>query len=346
LLWLMSVSHLRVWAEGMLVFHAVMVMQASRSVVLLMGIFVVLLSGTVESKPNTKRSRIRAVKNWGYQLQGRNGRRLKAEDLAKSSFDLLVVDYANGDRPWTAKEVEKIARKPDGSRRIVLAYLSIGEAENYRYYWKKAWKDQKPEFLADANEDWAGNFKVRYWLESWQDIIVGKGTRNRSYLDKIVGAGFDGVYLDIVDAYEFFGPDGEEPEQTNAAQLMCQLLARIGHRARVHHKRPGFLLVPQNGATIIDELSDTRADAYLDIVDGIGAEDSFFFGRADHNNPLRPQKETIRALSRFRKHKLPVFAVDYITQPKLARKFVQLALDKKFLPYVGHRELDRLVKQP
>ncbi len=321
-------------------------MQASRSIALLLWVFVVLMPGTAESKPGTKRSRIRAVKNWGYQLQGRNGRRLSTQDLAKSTFDLLVIDYANGERAWTAKDVEQIARKPDGSRRIVLAYLSIGEAEDYRYYWKKAWKNEKPKFLADANKDWAGNFKVRYWLDSWQDIIVGKGSRNNSYLDKIVEAGFDGVYLDIVDAYEFFGPDGEEPEQANAAQLMCQLLARIGHRARVHHKRPGFLLVPQNGATIIDELSDTSADAYLKIVDGIGAEDSFFFGNADHNNPLRPQKETIRALSRFRKRKLPVFAVDYLTRSKLAHKFVQLALDKKFLPYVGHRELDRLVEQP
>ncbi|MBL4637110.1 MAG: endo alpha-1,4 polygalactosaminidase [Kofleriaceae bacterium] len=342
----MSVPGLRVWAGDHASIRVVMVMQASRSIVLLMGIFMVLLSGTVESKPNTKRSRIRAVKSWGYQLQGRNGKRLKTRDLAKSEADLLVIDYANGERPWTAKDVEKIARKPDGSRRIVLAYLSIGEAEDYRYYWKKAWKTEKPDFLADANEDWAGNFKVRYWLDSWQKIIIGKGSRNNSYLDRIVEAGFDGVYLDIVDAYEFFGPDGEQPEQKNAAQLMCQLLARIGHRARVHHKRPGFLLVPQNGATIIDELSDTSADAYLDIVDGIGAEDSFFFGRADHNNPLRPQKETIRALSRFRQHKLPVFAVDYLTRPKLARKFVRLALDKKFLPYVGHRELDRLVEQP
>jgi len=42
------------------------------------------------------------------------------------------------------------------------------------------------------------------------------GQKNDSYLDKIVDAGFDGVYLDIVKAYEYFGPDGDESEQAEA----------------------------------------------------------------------------------------------------------------------------------
>lgn len=35
----------------------------------------------------------------------------------------------------------------------------------------------------------------------WQTIIYGQ---EDSYVARIVGAGFDGIYLDIIDAFEFF----------------------------------------------------------------------------------------------------------------------------------------------
>jgi cysteinyl-tRNA synthetase len=42
---------------------------------------------------------------------------------------------------------------------------------------------------------------VRYWDKTWQNIIYGN---NDTYLKKIIDAGFDGVYLDVVDAFEYF----------------------------------------------------------------------------------------------------------------------------------------------
>ncbi|TAN37800.1 MAG: hypothetical protein EPN23_04615 [Verrucomicrobia bacterium] len=43
------------------------------------------------------------------------------------------------------------------------AYLSIGEAGDYRGYWEKEWSAQPPTWLGAENPDWKGNFKVRYW---------------------------------------------------------------------------------------------------------------------------------------------------------------------------------------
>ena len=51
------------------------------------------------------------------------------------------------------------------------------------------------------NPNWAGNFKVKYWNTEWQNIIYGN---DNSYLKKILNAGFDGVYLDIIDAFEYY----------------------------------------------------------------------------------------------------------------------------------------------
>lgn len=84
---------------------------------------------------------------------------------------------------------------------MVIAYMSIGEAEEYRYYWNENWSEGSPEWLEKENPQWDGNYKVRYWNKNWQDIIFGTES---SYVKKILDAGFDGAYLDIVDAYEYY----------------------------------------------------------------------------------------------------------------------------------------------
>ncbi|NOX86519.1 MAG: hypothetical protein GXO86_11260, partial [Chlorobi bacterium] len=82
-----------------------------------------------------------------------------------------------------------------------VCYMSIGEAEDYRYYWQPDWKPGNPSWLDKENPDWEGNYKVKYWDKGWQGIIFGN---DGSYLKKILDAGFDGVYLDIIDAFEYF----------------------------------------------------------------------------------------------------------------------------------------------
>jgi cysteinyl-tRNA synthetase len=79
--------------------------------------------------------------------------------------------------------------------------MSIGEAEDYRFYWDESWNTDEPEWLEAENPDWEGNYKVRYWNSYWKSIIYGS---QDAYLDKILAKGFDGVYLDIIDAFEYF----------------------------------------------------------------------------------------------------------------------------------------------
>lgn len=84
---------------------------------------------------------------------------------------------------------------------MVCAYMSVGEAEDYRDYWQQSWNDKRPPWISEMNKEWEGNYKVMYWTKSWRDILFGS---EDSYLDKILSAGFDGVYLDVVDAYEYY----------------------------------------------------------------------------------------------------------------------------------------------
>lgn len=122
--------------------------------------------------------------------------------VSATNYDLLVLDlFFEDDMAFTAAEVERLKQKANGGKRLVICYMSIGEAEDYCYYWQSEWKRDKPAWLARENPEWQGNYKVRYWDPAWQEIICGAGD---SYLNRILAAGFDGVYLDIIDAFEYF----------------------------------------------------------------------------------------------------------------------------------------------
>jgi cysteinyl-tRNA synthetase len=282
-------------------------------------------------------SGLSAVHSWGYQLQPKEGARLDLPALAKSPFDLLVIDYADGDRPLTAGEVAKLkARAGTAEPRVVLAYLSIGEAEDYRFYWEPSWKSHPPAFVARQNPGWRGNFKVRFWDPAWQKIVL-------AYLDRIIDAGFDGAYLDIIDAYEFFGPEGTLRERPTAAKDMRAFVERLAAHARVERgrDRPRFYIVPQNGSGVIDDAPRAERDAYLAAIDAVGAEDTFF-----DDDKARVERGALERLLRYQSAGKPILAVDYPTDPAHQKRFVELAKKHGFIPYAGCRELDRLLRQP
>lgn len=129
----------------------------------------------------------------------------KAEFIATldaTNYDLFIIDaYDAEGNLLTTSDLAALQTKPGGGSRLVIAYMSIGEAEEYRYYWDPLWDTNRPVWLLSENPDWPGNFKVFYWDPEWQAIIFGN---DNSYAKKILDAGFDGVYLDLIDAYEYF----------------------------------------------------------------------------------------------------------------------------------------------
>ena len=101
-------------------------------------------------KFSTKRQFIDALKNTDYAM------------------DLFHFEIA-----YTASEIRELKTKRNGGKRLVICYMSIGEAEDYRYYWNGAWKTDKPAWLAGENPHWKGNYVVKYWDTDWQKIITG-----------------------------------------------------------------------------------------------------------------------------------------------------------------------------
>jgi cysteinyl-tRNA synthetase len=146
---------------------------------------------------------IYSVQNFLYLINSENfetkGQFIKA--ISATYYDLVIIDLFHFEEAYTKEEISMLQKKPNGNRRLVVCYMSIGEAEDYRYYWKDEWKQTPPLWLGSENPDWKGNYKVEYWNDEWQHIIYGSAD---SYLNRILSAGFDGVWLDLVDAYEYY----------------------------------------------------------------------------------------------------------------------------------------------
>ncbi len=121
--------------------------------------------------------------------------------IKTTNYDMIIMDCFFEGEEYTTSEINELKVKASGSTRLVVSYLSIGEAEDYRYYWDQNWITHPPEWLDQENNYWPGNYHVKYWEKQWQDIIFGN---DNSYLKKIINSGFDGVYLDIIDGFEYY----------------------------------------------------------------------------------------------------------------------------------------------
>lgn len=117
--------------------------------------------------------------------------------LSKTNYDVLIIEPSLNGKFFSKEQIEKLKYKATGSRRLVIAYFSIGEAEDYRSYWKVEWNSKFPDWIEAKNENWEGNFIVKYWSSQWKEIV-------KSYQKRLDSIGVDGYYLDTIDSFYYF----------------------------------------------------------------------------------------------------------------------------------------------
>ena len=254
-----------------------------------------------------------------YQLQNYD-----LQALADTKADLYIIDYSwEGDEEtrFTTTELDSIRSTNETE---ILAYMSIGEAEDYRWYWQNIWESNPPSWLGDTNPDWEGNYKVRYWEPEWQTIVY-------QYLDKVLDSGFDGVYLDIIDAYEYWGPDGESyTDRSTAEQEMVDFVIAISEYTKAIN--PDFKVYPQNGEAL------GVHPEYIAAIDGIGREDVWY----NDNLPQNDTDTTLTYLTLFSEAGKHVIIIDYPTEEILILNFIEQAETLGYSWYPGNRELDTI----
>jgi cysteinyl-tRNA synthetase len=276
------------------------------------------------------------AKTWGYQLQKVRPR------LVPAGIDVLVVDYSrdgSADAEFTPTMIEMLRRRPDGRPRIVLCYMSIGEAEDYRYYWWSHWRIKSPAWLGRENKQWKGNYPVRFWDRDWQRLIVEPDPSyiarlveanlswRKPYLDRILEMGFDGVYLDRVDVFQEW-----EKSRRSARTDMVRFVTALSRYAKA--RKPGFLVVPQNAEELL------MSPAYRKAIDGIAKEDLYFgVGGDGVVNDREEAAKSLELLAHAKAAGLPVLVVEYLVRAE-QRLEAQREIERQgFIPLFADRAL-------
>jgi cysteinyl-tRNA synthetase len=261
----------------------------SKELIFITGIFIVLISFLFI--PKKEIIEVPVI----YQINGPNIDNIIRNYRPK----FLIIDYSkdgSDEKKFTHYEINKLKNL----NIIPLAYLSIGEAEDYRYYWDKNWNENPPEWLYNENSKWPGNYKVKYWYDEWKNIIF-------DYLDKIIDQGFMGVYIDLVDSYKFWAENGYDIEST--ASEMIKFVIEIAEYAR--KKNPVFLIVPQNAEDI---LKFDYNDNYLNTISGIGVESLFY--KKTNKRSEKYVKNRLKYILKVKNSGKFVLVTDYIYDPK------------------------------
>jgi len=294
--------------------------------------------------------------DWLYQLQEADPTEIEATD-----FDIAVIDYSKDGEEAGRYSAGEIAILKSGSTftRQVVAYLSIGEAEDYRYYFEPSWvsfiekqpDSSAPCWLARTNPDWEGNYKVQYWSEDWQQIVL-------AYLDRIIDDGFDGVYLDIIDAFEYWSDrnngEGYYISEREAAVRMINFVKRLAYHARFIRGKTDFLVIPQNGERLLSYDSGIDylgADDYLNTISGIGVEDLYYDETTSVSPSITAAREVL--INEVQDAGKKVLVVDYVDQGSrpvgsTVTDFLDKAATDGYLPYAARtdRELDEINSFP
>jgi len=314
------------------------------------------------------------VTYWAYQIQDitQPG---AVDALIASHYDMLVLeptrtDWSSDDKNFDTRGMVarlKNSLAHDGvHRKLVIAYVDIGQAENWRWYWTwqpTDWDCQSPrpsgwpDYILTCDPDgWTGNYPVAYWDPRWKDIVI-TGTNQssapygnyNSIIDETIKDGFDGIYLDWVEGFE--NPDAVTAAQAAGKDPAVEMLTFIQEmRTYATTRNSSFLIIQQNAAALYighPELF-TRINA-------IAQEGIWYDGSATDNNwndpngydqPTDPAltSEYIGYLNQYLAAGLPVFDCDYALT--YANTAYANAASRGYVPYATRRSLSRLTTTP
>lgn len=313
--------------------------------------------------PTDRPGRVDSAETWMYQIQG-----LDEDDavpiLAATEYPLLVLEPGHNfaDSPYdTPQIVADLRETPSGDERLLIAYIDIGQAEEYRDYWAAggfiappdADNPGDPDFIlaADPN-NWAENWVVAYWRADWKDLWTGAG----GIVEALADLGFDGVYLDWVEAW-----DDErvwavaEADGVDVGDEMMAFIEEIGAAGRGVIE--DFVVIPQNAPYLIDH----DPDRYAAAIDALACEDTWFYGEGDVDwdapdagdlqggNRHDGKWSTASRLAQYEEYTsrdIPVFTVDYVIAQANADQVYEESAAAGLRPLATRVPLSRLTETP
>ena len=258
-------------------------------------------------------NRLAAVKKWFILLD------YKASLYPAGEKELLRYDMAILD-PDNHPEIDKAKGKT-----ILIAYVSIGEAEDYRAYWEEI---KGAEWVIDENPDWKGNYYVDVRSSDWQNTIMGK------VIPAAIEKGFDGIFMDTIDTSSVL--ESRDPERFKGSdEAMANFVKEI------HKRYPGILIISNNGFSVLEEIAP--------VLSGMLTEDIYMMPDFENDGykevPAGDRAYKVAILKKLmEKYKIPVFLIDYVSQDDkpLIKQCIKDNKRLGFKPYIAEKGLDRI----
>ncbi|MCK5852495.1 endo alpha-1,4 polygalactosaminidase [bacterium] len=312
------------------------------------------------------------ILSWGYQIQSISEPGV-SNTLVNSSYDMLVIeptrtDWSSDDKNFDTHALVEALKNSDSSdpafRKLVIAYIDIGEAEDWRWYWTWSTDWPKgspkpadwPDYIVGHDPDgWEGNYPVAFWNANWKDIVIygnnqpTNAQRNySSIIDEVIKDGFDGIYLDWVEAFE----DANVIAAATSAgkDPAVEMIAFINEmRTYATNYNPDFIIIQQNAASLCSGHPEL-----FPAIDAIAQEGIWFEGKAtdDWNKPdgydIVNSSDIVNYylnyLNQYKTAGVPVFDCEYALHHAL--EGYSNAYSKGYIPYCTRRSLGQLTTTP
>ena len=129
-----------------------------------------------------------------------------------------------------------------------IAYISLGEAEEYRPYWDQV---AGKGYLIKRNKNWDGSWVVDTRSKQWQTLIL------EQILPRFIKMGFSGIFLDTIDTAIYL----EEVHPQQYAGAKENMVAFV---KKIHQTFPELKIYPNNGLEFLKSWKDTISGVFIE----------------------------------------------------------------------------------
>jgi len=215
-------------------------------------------------------------------------------------------------------------------KKTVIGYISLGEVENYRDYYKAV---EAEGILYEKNPNWPDSRYIDVRDQRWTKRVI------EELIPRLLHKGFQGIFIDTLD-------NPAELERRDPAKFkgMTDAGANLVKAIRRHYPRIYIML---NRSYEILPAVDGHIDAVLgeSVMTEIDFEKKAY--RLAARAVYRQQVEWLQA-AKSRQPKLKIYTLDY-WPPEDAAGIARIYAEQRkngFIPYVSVKDLDRVLKEP
>lgn len=243
-----------------------------------------------------------SIRSWQYLIAESTGSANVGSLIAASNMDLVVLQTVA-----TSPPLNRAVADPSHAK-VILGYVDVAESAAF-------WQPQffsgapKPAWFGKQNPAWPDLWSVQYWDPSWETALF-------ALIDKVIGDGFDGVFLDVLSGDLMWRAGNTlgnpPPSSVDPTAAMATLVTHIRNHLNTAFPGRALYLLGNNPSTIaISHPNSVKA------LDGIFNE-WVYWGQKDNDGTTSEYKGAGSANwiastldPAYRKAGLPLFGGDY-----------------------------------